>query len=204
LELFLDNDIILKLSSTGLLDKIEKIFSSSPSSIYVLPTAKPYISKNKKVLLKYGAVTVKEALDTISNYSVIPDSYIDQNKFIKLSQVEGIDSGEQVLYSLTPKSNIFFILTGDKISITALSNSLGINDIHKFLNNKILCLEQLLILLIKSKGFKVINEKITNANFCEDKILKICFNQINSNEKMILSCLNSYIKDLKDNACNLF
>lgn len=204
MELFLDNDIILKLSSAGLLDKIAKIFNSSSSSIYILPTAKPYISKNKKVLSNYGASTVKETLATISNYRVIPDSYIDENKFIKLSQVAGIDSGEQVLYSLTPKSNNFFILTSDKISITALSNSSEINELHTFLKNKIVCLEQILILLIQSEGYAAIKEKVTNSNFCEDKMLKICFNQVNSNEKMILSCLKSYIKDLKDNAGTLF
>lgn len=205
MELFLDNDIILKLSSANLLEKIETIFNSTSSSIYILPTAKSYISKSKRVLTKYRQTTIKEALKIISNYQTIPDSYVDQNKFIKLSKIEGIDSGEQLLYSLTPSSEDFLILTGDKVSITALNESSVISSIQRYFKNKIVCLEQILINLIRSEGFIDIKNNIEKSNFCgDDKTIKICFNQTDAVESDVTNCLDSYISDLKKQAPNLF
>ncbi len=205
MELFLDNDIILKLSSAGLLNKIGNIFNSPSSSIYILSTAIPYISNSKRVIKKYGKTTIKESLKIIANYQIIPDSYIDKKKFIELSRIDGIDSGEQLLYSVTPSALDFLILTGDKVSITALSNSYNIKGILTFLTNKIICLEQIILNLIKSDGFAVIKNKIKESNFfANDKTIKICFNQPNADEEKVKKCLLSYINNLKQEAKNLF
>ena len=85
MRLFLDNDIILKLSSIDILQEIEQIYSASPSSIYILGSAKHYIRNSNSVKKKYSKETIENALSAIENYSIIPDDFLDENRLIELS-----------------------------------------------------------------------------------------------------------------------
>jgi len=97
------------------------------------------------------------------------------------------------------------ILTGDKVSITALNESSVISSIQRYFKNKIVCLEQILINLIRSEGFIDIKNNIEKSNLCgDDKTIKICFNQTDAVESDVTNCLDSYISDLKKQAPNLF
>ena len=115
--LFLDNDIILKLSSAGLLKEIEKIYSCTADNIFVLPTAKYYISNSSSVKKKYAPEVVNSALESIKDYSDIPDQFINDDNFLELANIEGIDSGEQILFSISvPDHEVFYYDRGQKSS----------------------------------------------------------------------------------------
>ncbi|MDO8550002.1 MAG: hypothetical protein Q7S39_07630 [Ignavibacteria bacterium] len=203
MRLFLDNDIILKLSSIGLLPEIEKIFNTTPDLIYILPNAINYISKSSSVKKNYSQKVIDDAISVIKNYKAIPDEFIDQNRFIRLSNIDNIDSGEQLLFSLTPTSTDFLILTGDKKSLTQLNNDPNIYDIKDELTQKIVCLEFLVLKLLDLSTFQDISQKIIVSNYCKDTFIRIIFRQNNLTAENAKEGLMSYYNDLKSNSGSL-
>lgn len=204
MELFLDNDIILKLSAAGLLEKLEEIYNVDASSIYVLPSAPYYFRNNPKFEKKYDSETIKQAKEAAEKYSIIPNKYIEFEKSIRLDAIERIDSGELTLYSLSPESEEFFILTGDKNSIRALNNAEGVDDIKAYLKEKIVFLEELMLVFIEKESFEKIFKSVSAANFCYDIVVRNCFNQTNVDEEKVVDCLKSYSNNLKQICTNLF
>lgn len=197
MELFLDNDIILKLASADLLQEIEKIFNTDPKSIYILPTAKHYVLRNKKLKKKYSQEELNNALSFISNYSIIPDDYINQERFISLSNIENIDTGEQALFAVLPKSVDFLILTGDKTALVKLYKQPNLDNIKKDLAGKIVCLESIILMLLELNSFEEISKKIIDSNYCGDIALEIIFSQTHMTLENVQFALNSYYRDLK-------
>lgn len=204
MELFLDNDIILKLSVAGLLEEIEKIYKADSSSIYVLPSAPFYFKDNPKLKKKYSSDTIERAKEVANKYSIIPDDYNDEEKFQSIANIDKLDSGEQILFSVTPQTEEILILTGDKNSISALNNAEGVDDIKAYLKDKIIFLEELMFVLIKKEGFEKISKSVSAANFCFDKVIRTCFNQTNADEEKVVDCLKSYVNAQKQSCPNLF
>lgn len=196
MQLFIDNDILLKLGSADLLQNLNKIFNVNNSSIFILSTAKYYISRNKKLEQKYSRETLAKILETLNSYSIIPDEYLDQDVFLKLSNIPNIDSGEQVLYSLRPPPNEFLILTGDKLSIKELYSNSEIKEIAEELKHKIVCLEYLFLRLIDVEDFKSFSNRIKEANYCGDKTIELVFQQPTLSTGLARSGLLSYYRDL--------
>jgi hypothetical protein len=195
-QLFVDNDILLKLASADLLKNLTNIFSVTDSSIFFLPSAKYYISGNKKLKQKYSKEVIKNVLTTIDKYSAIPDEYIDQDLFSKLSNMDNIDSGEQILYSIKPTKDEYLILTGDKLSIQQLYSHHELNEIAAGLKNKIVCLECLFIKIMELYNFEEITNIIRESNYCGDKTIEIVFQQNRLTFELALDGLLSYFNDL--------
>lgn len=204
MELFLDNDIILKLSAAGLLEKIEEIYKVDASSIYVLPSAPFYFKNYPKLKKNYDSETIERAKEAAEKYSVIPDEYNDDKELQILADIEKIDSGEQILFSITPDTEEFLILTGDKNALLALNNAEGISEIKSFLKDRIVFLEELMLIFIDKDSFEIISQKVSASNFCYDKVIQTCFNQTTADEEKVITCLKSYVKSQKQSCPNLF
>lgn len=178
-----------------MLNKIEEIFSCESEDIFILPSAKYYISKSSSIRKKYSQDIIDAALIAIENYNVIPDKFVSQEKFIVLSNIEGIDSGEQILFSVDIPDEEYLILTGDKRSLRELSiNSKNISDSHK---GKVVCLEVLLLELLKYIPFEDLTQKVKASNFCSDTVIRLCFNQESLTFGKVTEGLNSYVLSLK-------
>ncbi|MDP3580465.1 MAG: hypothetical protein Q8S39_00935 [Ignavibacteria bacterium] len=202
MQLFIDNDILLKLGSADLLQNLNEIFNVNNSSIFVLSTAKHYIARNKKLEQKYSKETLAKILETISGYSIIPDEYVDLDVFLRLSDIPNIDSGEQVLYSIRPPSKEFLILTGDKISIRSLYSNPAIKEIAEGLKNKIVCLEYLFLRLVVVEDFESFVIKIKEANYCGDNTTRFVFQQPAISIELARSGLISEFRDLENHTGN--
>lgn len=201
--LFLDNDIILKLGALGLLQELENLFNTDASSIYVLPTTKHYISKNKKLRNKYSEELLHNILKVISNYQTIPDDFVNDQKYLSLADIDKIDSGERILFSLKPSVEDFLILTSDKNSIVQLNNQKQLQDIKRDLREKIVCLEYIVLKLIEINSFDFIKKRMNENDYGGDTTLKQIFNQSNLTQEMAREGLLSYYNDLKRNTDNL-
>jgi hypothetical protein len=192
------------LSAAGLLEKIEEIYKVDSSSIYVLPSAPFYFKNNPKLEKNYDSETIDRAKEAVNRYSIIPDEYNDDEKFQSLANIDKLDSGEQILFSLTPQTGEFLILTGDKNSISALNITANVDDIKAHLKDKIIFLEELMLVFIKEVGFEKISKSVSAANFCFDKVLRTCFNQTNADDEKVVYCLKSYVNTQKQSCPNLF
>lgn len=198
MQLFVDNDILLKLGSANLLQDINKIFGVDNSSIFILPTAIPYFKNNKKLIKKYSREVLDNIIEIIRNYSQIPNDYVDSDTHIILSNIPYIDSGELMLYSIKPLSNEFLILTGDKNSIKTLYSNIQLAKIALRLKHKIACLEYLVIRIMEIENFDFLAKKIIESKFCGDDALKSFFNQQSLTKEKALEGLFSYLNNLNE------
>ncbi len=195
--LFLDNDIILKLGALGLLKDLEKLFNTDASSIYILPTAKHYISNNKNLRIKYSEELLQDILTLIKNYQDIPAEFINDETYLSLTDIDRIDSGERLLFSINPGDKDFLILTGDKNAIIQLSNQPNIDNIKAELAGKIVCLEYIFLKLSEINSFDLIQSQMKGKDFGSDKTLELVFNQSNLTIEKAREGLVSYYNDLK-------
>ena len=194
--LFLDNDILLKIGSLGFLENLKNLFSNDTSSIFILPTAKPYILNNKNLRNKYSEHTLNEIVTILKNYKIILDEFIDDKRYRSLTSIDKIDSGERVLFSLNPPNTDFLILTGDKNSIIQLAKQGSINEITSTLTRRIVCLEHILLKLLDLHGIDIIGKRIIERDFGGDKTLNLVFNQPNLTIEKVRGGLLSYYNDL--------
>jgi len=194
--LFLDNDIILKLGSLGFLEDLEKLFNTDASSIYILPTVKPYVLNNKNLRKKYPEQTLQKILSTIENYQVITDELIDDKRYQYIANIEKIDSGERVLFAVNPIGIAFLVLTGDKNAIIQLCNQSNIDQIKIDLTGKIVCLEYIVLKLLDLYGINIIGQRMIEREFGGDLTLKLIFQQTDLTIIKGRNGLLSYLTDL--------
>jgi len=195
MKVFIDNDIILKISSIAAWKEVEETFRVKRDSFYVLPTAKNYIQKSKTVKKNYTEEVIKYALEFIATCNEITEQQINKDDIDSLSEVPNIDAGELILFSVK-NVNDFLILTGDKKAIIQLNSA---NEaIKEKLEHKIVCLEKLLLEILRNNDFETIERKI-KSNFCSnDKVVKIAFSQSDLSVGKVNECLSSYYQDLKN------
>ena len=89
------------------------------------------------------------------------------------------------------------LATGDKRCLQALLSIESLELIHKKLQGRVICLEQIIYKLIEAQGFDWVLEKVLPNLDC-DKALKSAFGSgSNSQPGTVLGTLNSYIQDLQ-------
>ena len=79
MKVFIDNDIILKISSIAAWKEVEETFRVKRDSFYVLPTAKNYIQKSKTVKKNYTEEVIKYALEFIATCNEITEQQINKD-----------------------------------------------------------------------------------------------------------------------------
>ncbi len=204
----LDNDIILKLSTYGLFEKTLNTFGVEINQVKILQTFKykfkrqPH-QKRKRNPVKYNLeddLSVVETCDKISIHN------INQEDFIQLQKIEGIDIGEAILLSyvsyLNKQNNLSYLLTGDKRCLKNL-NVPETNQITDYLQGKIWCLEQLILKDIEIYGFKCIQEKIYPVRDCDTNLKFIFGYSRESAEQEVRKLLETEIRELRKETGNL-
>lgn len=193
----------MKLGALGLLQELEKLFNTEASSIYILPSAKYFISNNKKLRFKYSEELLQNTLKAIGNYQFIPDDFVNDKKYLSLADIDKIDSGERLLFSLKHPDKNYLILTGDKNSIIQLSQQQNVDNIQSELKGKIVCLEYIVLKLIEINGFDFVETRMNENDFGGDMTSKLVFSQTNLTCEKAKEGLLSYFNDLKEKTKDL-
>ena len=204
----LDNDIILKLSTYGLFEKTLNTFGAEINQVKILETFKYKFKrepqqKRKRNPNKYNledALSVVETCDKISIHN------INQEDFIQLQKIEGIDIGEAILLGyvsyLNKQNNLSYLLTGDKRCLKNL-NVPETNQITDYLQGKIWCLEQLILKDIEIYGFNCIQEKVYPFRDCDTNLKLIFGYSRESAEQQVRGALTTEIRQLRKETGNL-
>lgn len=123
-----DNDILLKLAACDLLSETLSLLGITQREVYVLPTARHKIRKDKKLSEKYGEGVSRAltSLDDVNELSLSPNSD-EMNLLDGVRRPESgqhlIHPGEQILFASTSFFNDFLLATGDKVCLRALSQA---------------------------------------------------------------------------------
>lgn len=125
------------------------------------------------------------------------------DEFIALSQLRALDVGEATLLTATKGMGAFVLMTGDKRCLTALADGSGIDEIQERLKGRVICLEQVILLLIRRSRFEFIKQQVLSSLEI-DKAIGACFGSGElATETNVVLALEGYIEDLKQDAPGL-
>ena len=194
---FLDNDIILKLCVLDLLDEAIVALNLKYCDMHVMSTAIYFLRSNRsspKEGRERAIAFVKDCQKASAENS---------NELELLQTIDGIDIGEATLLAATQNLSTFVFMTGDKKCIASLGNASEIETTYQRLQGRVICLEQVILLLIQRLGFEMVKSRVL-PTIDYDKSLKTCFGSGNlAIETNVVMTLENYIKDLRQKAPGL-
>jgi hypothetical protein len=189
---FLDNDVILKLTTYRILNEALNCLKIDRSDIRVLASAR-FVFCSKKLQKKYSEEILLSAIEFVESCATISAQDNDEYRLLEKQAKNDIDPGEATLIAAT----FPLLATGDKRCLQALFSIESLELIHKKLQGRVICLEQIICKLIETQGFDWVLEKVLPNLDC-DKALKSAFGSgSNSQPGNVLGTLNSYIQDLQ-------
>lgn len=199
--LFLDNDVIIKLAASNLFWDAATCLGFQSHDLRVLATAE-FVFKSK-AMEKIYPKSIRDSAISIVKQCQTANLIYDKNLEI-LMGIEGIDPGEATLIvAATIQDSLFYLATGDKRCLMALSASTGLASIRQQLNGRIICLEQIIKKLIETRGFQYVLSQVILAREY-DKSLKAIFGSgKDSTPDNVAIALEGYIQDLRKNAPGL-
>ena len=194
-----DNDVILKLAACNLLDDVWGGLGVSKTDVYVLPTAKHKlgVSKNPKwAQERFGNETFSRLRDFFLWARDI-DVEIDQADLQSLLEVEGIDSGEAVLFAASASLEASRILTGDKRSLRALASDLSCRPVAARLVGRVICFEQIVKNAIGNLGFAEVLNRVLPGLDCDTALRAAFGSGKEATEVNVVDALDRYIVELR-------
>ena len=191
----MDNDVILKLAATQLLDDWQTA-AVKGDKIRLTTSAKFFFRKNKDLAGKFGEAAVKmsvafaEKTETVSAVDN-PDDYGS------LVGISGIDAGEAVLFSAAVGLPDYLVVSGDKVALKALQAESSCEPVRKKLKGRIIAFEQVILALIKTRNFAAVRERIVAAEKA-DTVMRVAFGLgLETTEAKAREALEHYIADLR-------
>lgn len=205
MDIFFDNDVVLKLAEYELLDALIDLMEQCNITKFVLPTlgfvaglnnpkrAEKLFSSSDKL------VAVKRLIDTSGIAEIHQTATV---QLVSQLSVPGLDPGELTLIACaTEVAGTAGIITGDKRAIQVLNN---VTELTKLLKHcLIILLEHVVRQLINSLDPAFVISRI-EAKSDIDTALRVCFKGKSvSALSQIHDGLNSYIRDVESNCNNL-
>ncbi|EAX8479362.1 hypothetical protein NU090_004375 [Salmonella enterica] len=164
----LDNDVVLKLAQLDLLADGCKLLTRNYGQLYVLDTL-VYQLRGKAANRRYGAEAVQKVQDCLAQGVFITfDEVISDQRLIELqNNFDNLDEGEmRLVQGLLNHHDL--LLSGDKRFLKAIAETGFIEEAT--LNNRFVCLEQVICFLINELSLEYVNEKATIAFQGENRV----------------------------------
>jgi hypothetical protein len=193
-----DNDVLLKLACCDLYAEFLSSLGVSHQDVHILNTARPVLTSNRvqKGIDAPSFQRLTAFLDAVQVVALAPDP----NELLALTEQPNIDTGEAILFSVTPRMDDALLATGDKRSLQSLAgtNDAACRALCQKLAGKVVCFEQVLWKILDGAGFDAVRDKLVSGREC-DKVLAIALGSgLNATEDGVREALTSYIDDLRD------
>jgi hypothetical protein len=198
---FVDNDILLKLSCCDLLDETMAVLRLSAADVRVLRTARFVFQRNRQVADRYSEQGRFRAVAFVKSCQTIVEEGGDE--FERLQATDGIDIGEARLLAATSELANFLLMTGDKRCLQVLAAQTELAEVRERLQGRVLCLEQVILRLIQRSGFDWVKARVVPMMAC-DMALQACFGSGElATENNVVEALEGYITALRQSAPGL-
>lgn len=171
----LDNDVVLKLAQLDLLEDGCALLSKTYGQLFVLDTLE-YQLNGPRYIKRYGAEAIHRVRECISKktFLLFSEMITDQRLINLQNDFDNLDDGEmRLMQGLLNHHDL--LLTGDKRFLKTIAETGFIEEAA--LNNRFVCLEQVICFLINGYSLDYINEKATNAFSSDirvDSALRTC------------------------------
>lgn len=197
-----DNDIILKLAQCDLLDDLPELLGQAWHEIYVTPTAKyQLLPKNQeKALRKCGNEETLTRLTAFISSTKIVSEVQDKALLAKLDDIDGIDSGEKLLFAAIAELADPLLITGDRKALrTLLENKDHLPTVFSALQNSVVTFETALLLAMRKLGFAIVKSKLLGSPLLTsskpDGVLRLAIKS-ETGEDHFVECLCSFSKEV--------
>ncbi len=190
---YLDNDVLHKLSALGLLQQTLAALGVDDLRVLTTATYRFMIGKPDKGHARFGQVVWEQIRDAIA--SAQPPGEPEKSDIAALAEVLGIDAGEAILFSCAARDPGSLLLTGDKRSLTALTESKTCGGVRDALSGRVLCLEQALQRVIGRVGVAEVVSRVDRSTIA-DTAIRAVFGPPKTAES-IDEGLGSYVKHLR-------
>lgn len=189
---FADNDILIKLAGSSLLERFLEALGNP--AVCIARTTRFSLPKQAGRNIKDPTRVAKLChwLDSVSDAGQVQNlDLLD-----RLSETPNIDSGESTLLaSLCECADDSALITGDKRALRALlANQPRLPEVFEKLSGSVYTLESSMLLLIEQYGFAEIDETM-KARAVDDKVLNMAFGA-GRNSEHAKQCLSSSIRDV--------
>lgn len=191
----MDNDVILKLAATQLLDDWQKT-AVKGGKTRVIASARFFFRKKKDLSQKFGEAAVQVSIAFAEKTETV--SQIDNpGDYERLLGISGIDPGEAILFSAAIGLPDYLIVSGDKVAVKALHAESKCGRFRKKLKGRIIAFEQVILALIKTGNFATVRERIVAAE-CADTVMRVAFGLgLETTQAKAIEALEHYIADLR-------
>lgn len=197
---FIDNDIILKLTTCDLFWEAMDLLGVQIADIRILTSTRFVFRSNKSIKEQYSEEVRNKAIELVKNLSTVEAD--PSNPLFSLN-IAGIDVGELTLIYRAISEPDFYLVTGDKRCLRALVKTPELATVREKLNGRVICLEQLIYKLIIDTDFEVIRSKVVPVRDC-DTALKVAFGSGDRAEQPnVIWALEEQIKELNQECPNL-
>lgn len=196
-----DNDILVKGATLGILNELLLQLPSGSTAVGVLGSAR-FIVRGR---MKHAKATqyIPAFEKVINSISIIEPTVEEERLAAELEliaqQLEcSFDEGESLLCAVLVRRGLCWLATGDRRAIEGLGVIEGQQDILDRLRGKVICLEQLFLRLVRNGDAQKI-QRLVCAHPTVDMALAICFGCANrkSTEASWIDGLRSYIRHTK-------
>ena len=194
--LLTDADVVAKLSNWYLLDRLPVAFNCSWTDMATLPSLvhRAYRARQHPDRLFPSSEVADHAWNALGQMSVAPAP--NPAVVSALQRVPDIDGGEAVLFGALCAVPSSSIVTGDKRALKSIAG-VDMNSFQCSLSGRVICLEQVLLLLLNGMDFTRLRSHIAQSPHV-DRAVAICFgSRFDIEEAQVISGLQSYISDLR-------
>ena len=169
----------------------------SEKEVYVTAEAAAKCRRSKRTRTDFRQETLNQALDFLKQVHVI-SKLGDLEELKQLENISnGMDTGETTLFLATKDLPDFLLLTGDKNALRALTDNFLSQELHNRHLRRVVCLESLILLILKQIGFASIQMKLIGGQGC-DEAIKNCLNGGKASEAEFVRSMESYIRKLEE------
>ncbi len=206
MDLLIDNDIIIDLSSFDLCNQMIEAPGIQRTDIYITSSVRYSLGViGRRVAKKeesFGKPTYDRMKSFLMGIQEICNLYDDQYRTLIENGGIGIDIGEATLMTAVC-SDEFLIATGDKRSLKALAACGECRNTFDRIRGKVICLEQIILKIVQIHGIEYVRPRIEAATRI-DKSVRFCFGVVTpASEASVIECLLSNIDHVNRESNNI-
>lgn len=202
-----DNDLLFKLAQCDLFAEFLSAFGVTIADIRILKLAR-YSTTSKKHRKRIGDDSFARLAAFLASVADIPvEPYPAYIAALTDHTDKNIDAGEAALFAVSPLIPDSVIMTGDKKSLTGLTEA-GVTDavcrtLGAALAGRVFCFEQVLSRILTHVGFDAIRDRLIRGRECDGGLAQWLGSGLDATEAVFRDGLTSYLIDARRTSGNL-
>ncbi len=140
------------LAGAGLLETVANLLGFQLAELRRLDPLPHQLRKSHKFQEKYSKPVRDKALAWCDKVKSITERPENDDALQRLAAADRIDEGEALLFGLMAEQELYLLASGDKVAMRALAQGANLKDVRQAVSGRIICLEAVVGLLVKSVG----------------------------------------------------